>query len=239
LGGEESSLYDGLKWAVAVEVALKQGLETTIRELQQHRREIEALPNSGVPGQLREDLSEELAVLSQRLDQNDFCKHSADLSSSLTGIKARTRDAAIQMATAQQATIKEGQQDLQRLPEWSELTQEEQSQSLARVDELVINATQDLNGLKKLLSQEYVITSRLSQLKKQIEQLGRERQLQRIEEEKAKAKKAGQTKLTRKVGVPSAVTSAAQLEQIIQQLQSLRAELVLYSDIELTIHIED
>lgn len=239
LGGEESTLYDGLKWASQVEVTLKQGLEPTVRELQQHRREIGSLPQSGVPGKLRDDLAEELSLLEERLVHNDFCKHVADFNTSLTTIKARTRDAAIEMAAAQQTTIKEAQQDLPRLPEWTELTQEERSQTLAQLEELVIEASDDLPGLKKLLSQEYVIASRLSELKKHIEQLGRNRQLQRIEEEKEKAKKAGKTKLSRSLTVPAAVTSASQLEGLIQQLQNLKSEMALFSDIEVTIKIED
>lgn len=239
LGGEESSLYDGLKWASQVDVALKQGLESTIRELQQHRREINSLPQTGVPGQLCEDLAEELALLDERIQQDDFCKHATDFNTSLTAIKSRTRDAAVQMAEAQKTTIKEAKQDLPRIPEWTELTQEEQSQSLAQLEELLIDASQDLAGLRKLLSQEYVIASRLSEMKRQIEQLGRDRQLQRLEEEKAKAKKTGQTKLTRSLSIPAAMTSTGQLESLIQQLQSLRNELALYSDIEVTIKIED
>ena len=47
LGGEVSPLYDGLKWASEVDTALKNGLEETVRDLQWHRREIEALPAGG------------------------------------------------------------------------------------------------------------------------------------------------------------------------------------------------
>jgi hypothetical protein len=231
LGGEESPLFNALTWASQVEVSLKQGLETTIRQLQHHRREIDSLPNSGVPGRLREDLSEEMSLLGQRLAQDDFCKHGADFNTALTTITARTRDA------AQKETIKEAQQDLQRLPDWAELTQEEQSQSLSQLDDLVTDASNDLAGLKKLLSQEFVISSCVSDLKKHIEQLGQERRLQRIEEEKQKAEKAGKTKLTRTVTLPAAVTTATQLEELIQQLEALKTELAVYSEIEVTIKI--
>jgi len=238
-GSQESSIYDSLKWASQVEVALKQGLETIIRDLQAHRRDIEALPNSGVPGQLREDVAEELSLLGQRLSQPDFFKHVADFNTTLTALQARARDAALQMSESQKNTIKEAQLDLQRLSEWTELTQEEQLQTLSQLDALVIQASEDLRGLKQLLSQEYVIGSKVSALKKQIEQLGHQRRLQRLEEEKAKAKKAGQTKLQRSVRVPSSITSTPQLDSLIQQLQALKTELALYTDIEVTIKIED
>ncbi len=237
LGAEQSPLVDGLRWALEVDIVLKQGLEATIRDLQQHRQEINNLPRSGVPGLLFEDLAEPLALLGQWLGQDDFYRRAADFQTSLTAVKARTRDAAIQMAEAQRTTIKEAQQDLPRLPQWPELTQEEQSQSLAQLEDLVLEAPPDLPGLKRVLGQEYVIASRLSELKKQVEQLGRQRQRQRLEEEKAKAKKAGQTKLARSLSIPAAVTTTAQLDSLIEQLQTLKTELALYSDIEITIRI--
>jgi len=58
VGAEESSLYDGLKWAREVDLAFKAGLDRTIQELQRHRRAIEALRRNGVPGDLRNELEE-------------------------------------------------------------------------------------------------------------------------------------------------------------------------------------
>ena len=238
LGAEESTLYDGLKWAALVEVALRNGLEATIRDLQQHRREIESLPDSGIPGSLRGDLSEDLSLLADRLEQVDFCKHASDFSTTLTDIKACVRHAAIQMADAQKQTIRNAQEDLQRLPEWSELVQEEQSDSIARLESLLIEATDDLSGLKKLLSQEYVIGNRLTDLKKQIEHLGRERQRLRYEEEKAKSKKSGRVKIIRNLSVPATITNLSQIEKLIPELETLKTEFAAGSDIEVTIQIE-
>lgn len=238
LGAEQSPLYDQLKWAGQIEVALKQGLEGTVREIQRHRRDIESMPRSGVPGRLYQDVEEELQFVSDRLSQYDFGKHAADLNTTLTTLQARSRDASIQMEAAQKDTVREAQQDLQRLAEWPELTQEEQSQTLGQLDDLVIQGTPDLRGLKQLLGQEYVIGSRVSELKKHIEQLGRERRLQRLKDEKAQAEQTGQTKGSRSLSIPAAVTSAGQLESLIQQLQKIKDELAVYSEIEITIKLE-
>ena len=53
------------------------------------------------------------------------------------------------------------------------------------------------------------------------------------------AKKAGQTTLTRSVSIPASISSAADLEDLIRSLQALKAELAVYSDIEVTIKIEN
>lgn len=50
LGSADSTLYTNLKWAGEVSLALKNGLERTIRELREHWKEIQALPDTGTPG---------------------------------------------------------------------------------------------------------------------------------------------------------------------------------------------
>jgi len=238
IGAPDSSLYSGLKWASEVERGLKQGLEQTLRDLQTHRKEIAALPDMGVPGQLKTDLADELTQLKDRLGQPDFYSHAADLNTTLTGIKSRVRDAATAMAAGQKQAIKDAQQDLQRLPEWPELTQGEQGKVLGELDGLSTETTSDLAGFKTLLNQDFMITTKCGELKRRIETLGRKRKLDRIEEEKAKAMKAGQTKLTRTVSVPSAVKSAADLDGVITQLSGIKDELALYSEIDVTIQVK-
>jgi Family of unknown function (DUF6079) len=238
LGSETSSFYEGLQRASQVERALKQGLEETVRALQEHRKEIEALPASGVPAELCEQVEEELSLVGERLGQDDWYRHDSELRSALTSLKARTRDAAVQMADAQRAKIKEAEADLQRLPEWGELTQEEQSQSLSSIEGLVLTTSDDLRGLKQLLGQEFVISSQSSAIKKQIEQRGRQRQRQRLEEEKARAEQEGRARLTRSLKVPALLTSTGELDALIQQLQALRGELALSDDIEVRIEVE-
>lgn len=239
LGAEESALYDGLKWAIDVQRALNDGLESTVRDLQKHCREIESLPESGVPGQLRSAVADTLTQVRERMEQDDFHKHGADLNTSLTEIQNQTRDAAVQLAEAQQQTVKSAQQDLQRLSEWSELTQEEQSSCASELEKLLGESAQDLSGIETLLNRDYEIGTQSTDLKKHIEQLGQERRLERLEEEKQKAKKAGQTKLVRSLSFPSTVTNAGQLEQLIRQLQELKSELAVYSEIEVNLTIED
>ena len=238
LGAEESPLYSGLKWATEVDRALKNGLEATVRDLQRHRREIEALPDSGVPGQLRHDLAEELTQVGQRLGQQDFHAQAADLNSALTAIKARTRDAAVAMAQAQKHAIKETADELQRLPQWDALGRDEQSQVLNQVEGITVESSDDLAGIKTLLNQSFVARSQVDAIRDGVVKTARERQRTRLEEERKEAKKTGQSRLSRSISVPATIKNAADLEALIRSLQALKAELAVYSDIEVTIKIE-
>jgi hypothetical protein len=207
--------------------------------LQAHRRDIEALPDTGVPGELRRELAEDLGTLSERLGKEDFYKHTADFNSQLTHLKGRVRDAVITLSDQQKLRLKEGVEDLQRIPEWEELTQEERGNAVNRLDGLALAATQDLAGLKKLLARDYDINSTLEDLKRSIQRQGQERLRQRMEEERAKTGEKGPAKLTKSIAVPVKMTSAADIDALIQQLHEIKAQLGLYAEIEVSFVVGD
>jgi vacuolar-type H+-ATPase subunit I/STV1 len=151
----------------------------------------------------------------------------------------RTRDAVIAMEKAQQTRAQEVEQDLQRLPEWPELTAEEQGSVFADLENLALSVSHDLDGLKRLINQKFEIQSLVSDLKQRIASIGEQRQRQRLEEEKAKAEQAGRTKLSRALTVPTRITGVQQLETLIRDLQALQNELALYSEIEISIELKD
>jgi hypothetical protein len=131
----------------------------------------------------------------------------------------------IALSDQQKLRIKEGVEDLQRLPEWEELTQEERGNAVSRLDGLLVTATQDLAGLRKLLARDYDINSTLEDLKRSIKRQGQERWQQRQEEETSR--------------VEEQLTSAAELDALIQQLRTLRAALILCSEVDIRIMVKN
>ena len=239
LGGTESVLYDSLKWAAAAKRALENGLEQTLRQLQQYRSRMMALPDSGIPGQLKATVAEELTQLHERLARADFYTHAADFNTLLTSLHTRVHTTVLQMEEAQHQRLQEAAQELTQVPEWGELTQEEHTSVLADLETLTLSATPDLQGLQTLLNQELGIHDRVHELKNRMIRQGQERRRQRLEDEKAQAKQEGRTRLSRAVTIPTSITDASQLDVLIQTLQALRHELALYSEIEVRIHILD
>jgi len=235
LGAETSSIYDNLKWALEVKRVLDNGLDATLRDLQAHRRDIEALPDTGVPGDLRRELTEDLGTLAERLNKEDFFKHTVDFNSQLTHLKGRVRDAVVTLSEQQKLRLTVGVEDLRRIPEWDELTQEERGNAVSRLDGLALATTQDLVGLKKLLARDYDINSTLEDLKRSIQRQGQERLRQRMEEERAKSGDKGPAKLTKSISVPVKMTSAADIDALIQQLHEIKAQLGLYAEIEVSL----
>jgi len=234
LGGADSPLYTNLKWAAEVSAALNNGLEITIRNLRDHWHEIKSLPDTGTPGSLKSNVEESLTQVAERLGQNDFYKRAADLNSALTTVRSMVQNANLQIANEQQETVRNAQKEVQGLYEWQELTREEQFQLLADIEKLSsIEAGADLNGLKRLLSQYYTINNQVEILKGKVKELGRQRRAERMQEVKEGEK------IKRTVHVPLRMTSAAHLDNLIQQLQALKDELMLHPDIEITLEIKD
>jgi len=234
LGAETSVLFDNLKWALEVKRALDNGLDGTLRDLQSHRQNIEALPDTGIPGELRRELADNFAVLSERLKKDDFHKHVADFNSLLTHVKGRVRDSVIALTDQQRLRIKEGVEDLQRLPEWSELTQEERGSIVSRLESLAITVTQDLAGLKKLLACDYDISTTIEEIKRSIKKQREERIRRQLNEEAAKFEGEEATKHVRSISVPSKVSSVQDLDALIGRLNELKSELALYEEIDVS-----
>lgn len=232
-GAATSELYENLKWALEVKRALDNGLDGTLRELQNHRGDIEALPASGIPGDLRRDVTDDLAAVADRAGKDDFYKHAVDFNSLLTQIKARVREAVGALSARQHVRLAEGVDDLQRMPEWEELTQEEGSNAVSQLEGLVFTPSEDLDGLKKLLTRDYELGTVLDSLKRSIKRDGQERQRQRS------TPAPGATgKLVREFAVPARLDSRAALDQLIKRLSEISAEASAHAEFEMTISVE-
>lgn len=238
LGAEASSLNDDLVWAQDLKGALDQGVEATLRTLLDHRREILVLPDTGVPGALRGEVADELKQLTDRLAQVDFYRHGPDYASLLTNIQSRVREAALLQGTHQAQRLKGGVEDLQRMQGWAELTQEERGSAIAKIEELSLDATPDLDGLKRLLAREFDISSTVEQLKRSVDEQGLQRQRKRLEEDRAKDGGGGPARLKKAVAMPAKVTSADGLDPLIQQLQEIKGQARLFDEIEISFTLD-
>jgi hypothetical protein len=237
LGSEESALYDNLKWAAAVRRSLEQGLEMTVRALQRHREAIHALPDSGVPGELRRDLADDLAHVGEWLAHDTFHGAANDLATRLTTIESRVAQAVGDLAKQLKQRRLDGAEDLQRLPEWQELTQEGQANALDRLEAIAIEADPNLDGLQKLLSRDYELSNRIEELKRFVKTEGQERSRQRLAAEREKA--AAQGKQRETLHIPARVRTAEDLDALIARLQSLREQLAAGAAIEINLTIGD
>jgi hypothetical protein len=238
LGAEESQVFKSLQWATSVQLAFKQGLGDTLKSLKSLIEAINGLPSSGIPGQLKTDVAEELSVFADQIKKSDFYEHSADFNSTFTRLKSSVSSAVVSLQAEQERRVEQAQAEVASHIDWNELTQAEKDLELKRFDNLVTQASQDINGLKQLLSQEYNISQKLKAVNESVSQKAQVKRAQRVAEEKAKYQNEGKVKVERKVTVPKRVTQKAELEQLIQTLLQLKGDLELNSEIEIHLDFE-
>ncbi|MGP5492890.1 MULTISPECIES: BREX system P-loop protein BrxC [Psychrobacter] len=238
LGGEDSDFYNSLKWSADLTRALQQGLEADLRELQQHRNEINSLPDSGTPSRLKTELAELLDNVSERLNQAEFFKYSVEFASYLTSIKSHVRNTVMIMQTEQAERIKEAQQEVTTIAEWQELTQQEQHTVFADLENLSIPVSEDLVGLRKLVNQDYSIQNQLQVIKKNIKRTSQQRLKAKLDEEQEVQKQEGKTLITRNIQAKSYITNMTDLNQLITQLEQLRGELRHAEEFELLVSLD-
>lgn len=237
LGSPVSALYDNLTWARDVKRTLDNGLGETLRELQDYRRAIQGLPDTGVPGELRGELVEDLTSLSELSNMEDFARHGPEFDAQLTHIAGCVRGAVVRLLGQQKSRLERAVQELQRVPGWDELTQEEHGNAVGSLDGLLLEPTQDLAGLKRLLALDYDLSSTIDRLKTTIQAQGEERRRQREEEERKKAGSTGVPAVPRTISIPSRITSTASLESLIGKLNDIKTQLGSSTEVEINFKI--
>lgn len=240
LGGEESELFDNLKWAAEVKLKLGQGLEQTLRDMRQHCTAIANLPNVALLAALKEELAEALNLIEERLLQADFYRFAADFSSSLTTIRARIRDTVIAMQDLLKTRIKEAEVDLKRVPEWIKLTQQEQTELLGGLERLIVEVTPDLLGLNSITNKLSELQDEVQMLKRSIERLGTKRIKEELEAE-ISVPAANETKpsVARSIKARTKITTMDDLDALITQLQQMRGELKYAHAFTVNIELQD
>lgn len=234
-GADQSPLYDGLKWALAANVAFDQGIATTIKALRDLERGIEELPGTGVPKELRDAARDDLDAIADMLCQEDFFKRKADLSTRKTAIEGRVAAAVAAMKKAQSERIAAAESELSLLIEWSELTSEEQSGTLSEIQGLAISVSSDMAGLKRLVSRQFDIDATISDTRTKVVKEGKARRQLPTYPISPSAPPGGMRDKPRKtIPLPAHIGSAAELDALIRTLSDLRRELS-FSDLEFVI----
>jgi hypothetical protein len=229
-GAENSTLYDELKWARNVRLAFDQKLDRTVQRVRDLQRELTSLPKTGAPGELVKAVQDDMEAIKDRLSQRNFFGHAADISTKCSNIETCVAETVRAMASAQAGHISDAAADLARIPEWGDFTPEEQQKVLGELQDLSVKVTEDIAGLKSLLSSQFDISTTIQDLKRRIVEDGRER---RKPPEIIYGGKA-EPRPRRALKVPAKIATTQELDQLIQRLQELRSEATYYEfDVEI------
>ena len=238
MGAKESELYAGLSQAAKIRTAFDNGIGETIQRLKTAIADIRALPVSGIPGQLRTETSDTIEQLLSRLTAADFYEHAAEYSTSVTSLESAIAESATAMQTAQQNNVNAAKTTLQNLPQWKELTHDEQSKTLGGLDEHLVTAEPTMAGLKTLLNNEFALTSQTRETSQQVAKLGDDRIDERLKAIKQQNEEAGVKTLQDTIAVPTTIESSVDFETVRKSLAEAEQKAAGFSTYKFTVNVE-
>jgi hypothetical protein len=205
-------------------LSFEQGIAETVRALRDLESGISELPGTGIPKELRDAAREDLDAAVDILTQEDFFRRRADLSTRRTGIESRVANAVADMQQAQAKRMREAEGELALLSEWSELTAEEQTETLAEIQSPSIQVPPDIAGLKRLVSRQFDIDAIIAETKAKVVKEGKTR---RHATPVPSPIPAGgmRDKGQKTISLPARIRTVAELDALIRTLSDLRHEI--------------
>jgi hypothetical protein len=224
LGGVDSPLYDSLVWARKLKKALENGLRANLLYLKRLRQEIGDLPDSDIPARLQVSAIETLVPVTDLLSRESFFEEAAALAATTNALDKLVAGATVDLVRQQSDVVNEELARWQASEDWLDLTEEDRAWFSAEATNLVVEVEGTLDGLKKLLRQDYAINKRLRDLAENVRKKAAEYRTAReqtIESNGAANDTEPQVSET-EVLVPKVFSSVKEIDLLIAELTKLR-----------------
>jgi hypothetical protein len=158
------------------------------------------------------------ADLNEQIGREDFFDHMAEMQNRIAEISGKVAKAATEFAKEQADNLNSEKARLQKLSEWSLLGTEDKARLGEELDAITVKADGDLNGLKKLINDDYFVSSEISRIENEIKNLAAARE----DDESGN----GDNQLIEvSIDVPTIVASTDVLTDLIQRLEDLKNQL--------------
>ncbi len=225
LGGEVCALFDDLQWAGSVKKSFDNGIDVVIENLRQHLEEIAALPAVGAPGQLATNTEQIRKEVTEFFNRDDFFNFMPDLKNRLSSLEIAVKAAVNALAAEQETLLRTETTAIQSSSEWSRLGMDDQLSFSSQLGRLKVETTLDLDGLKKLMGHQYMLTTQVERIKKMIREAAKPKPtpFEPLREEFAEVS----------ITLPCELTSPAQLDDLIAEIETLKPKFQQYVRIKL------
>ena len=233
LGDPDNQLVSDLSWADNLTRQLEGGLENTLRELLPLRERLARLPDVAALAELRRATAEPLTQLDELLTHDTFGGRTAELTTAHRQLGTALAAGVKALASHQITRLRQAATELHSLYTWNNLDVEAQTaiaDALAALTQPYEQArTGTLRDLEDLQNHGYTVEERLSDLRRRVSE-ARPPTPTPIEDPKGGISlptAATPLRLRRRL------TSAADIDQLIDRLQQLRAGFIAGQAVEL------
>ncbi len=220
LGGEQSPLFDDLCWAREVKAAFANGIDEKIKEANILLAEIPELPDIGITGSIITETQDLRTELANYINREDFYKFQPEIQQRISAITKIIADKAAEFSSQQQQALENEKSSLTSLHQWSLLGEEDKNRLGAELDGLEVSAATDLDGIKKIINDQFAINTELKRIEEEIRNLAEQQVPSGGENDDREPDKV------KTISLPRQITSPEQMDSIINQLEQARQALV-------------
>lgn len=239
-GGADSALHDDLVWARNLKKSLDNGLRTKLGHLQRLRRDIDGLPDSGVPAKLKADAAETIAEVDEVLARSSFFDETAALAKHADALDKLIGSTVTEIAAQQEKLRLESLARWGDSTDWHDLDGDSRDWIGQEVEKLAKSVTQDADGLRDLLNHDYTLNHRLRELETKVAEQAADARAKRKakqDEGKKSGEKGGEKIKEETLLLPVSLDSAQQIKNLIEQLSAHLAALEAGTPLRLTCQI--
>jgi hypothetical protein len=223
-GGPESALHQDLLWARNLKKALDNGLRQRLAHIRRLRRDIEGLPDSGIPGKLRAKATPTLIDITDILGRTSFYEEGAALAQHAGTLDKLIADTVGELAAQQQQIRTETLERWEKSVDWEDLDAEQREWFTAELAKLSKKVPLDADGLRDLLNHDFDLNHQLRDLAKQLgenamsRRAEREKASKQKEEEEEEEEKPKEEIETKQLFLTPNLQTEQEIENLIRQL---------------------
>lgn len=218
LGKDESDLFTNLKWIKRVYEAFETNARSDFQKAESLRKDVEALPDSGIPKELKDNCKDHFKRLKGIMQNEDFVEEIPNLKDTISDIQSLIADYCQKLQSSENSNIKSKADSLKSKSKWRQLNKEQQDELGRRLDSLELKNRQGIQGIKETLNTTYTVQETFRVVEEQIEEYVKQQQ----QEESPKGKK---TKCIEMSNLPKQISSTEELDRIITKLEGLKSQL--------------
>jgi hypothetical protein len=216
LGAEICPLFESLLWAHQVHQAFLNGIEAAAGSLRNHLSEIEKLPRTGACEKLILETAGARTNADDLLKRDDVFNQITGLQSALSEIEIAVRDGCKALAAEQSAALEHEIESIESTEGWVRLGAEHQDAFSKRCNDLRIKVPDNLEGIQRLISHQYLVSIDLPRIRNEIVQLAKEDTQQPRDR-----KPVGQVE----IALPKEISSGEEADVLIAEIHRLKTKL--------------
>lgn len=173
LGKPDAELYINLIWAKNLQKAFDNGIEGVIKKIREIQVGVDALPNDGLTGELKTQLSPIFDEVKYILNEDTFFEKSADLKDKSGDIENVLSDVCEKFKEQENQNLKNEVNRIKSSYHWVQLSDETKQEFSNRLDTISISDKIGLEGIRQIINDVFGINTQLKAIEREIEEAAR------------------------------------------------------------------